>query len=258
MLAAHPGLAAARIADDKGSATPLHAAADWPGFFPRGPEVVAVLIGAGADPDAPMEGSWHAETPLHWAASSDDVEVARALIDGGADIEAAAAQDHDLPLALVQEGQEVGEYQVVFDLGLRSLDRDGVGELDEPDSDLGALVVKLALEIFSRVRPVLGEVILDPVGADRVEDSPQPAVGIGRIDRPPDYLRGFGLAAPQVPAHARARSHRAVQDRSVLERHRALADPGVHERHGAQGVLDDGGDRREPVIQVMGQHPDGI
>ena len=27
--------------------------------------------------------------PLHWAASSDDVDVARALIDGGADLEAA-------------------------------------------------------------------------------------------------------------------------------------------------------------------------
>jgi uncharacterized protein len=58
------------------------------GFFARGPEVVAVLIAAGADPSAAVEGSWHAETPLHWAASSDDVEVARALIDGGADIEA--------------------------------------------------------------------------------------------------------------------------------------------------------------------------
>jgi ankyrin repeat protein len=31
------------------------------------------------------------KTPLHWAASSDDVEVARALIDGGADIEATGA-----------------------------------------------------------------------------------------------------------------------------------------------------------------------
>jgi hypothetical protein len=30
-----------------------------------GPEVVAVLTEAGADPDAPVEGSWHAETPPH-------------------------------------------------------------------------------------------------------------------------------------------------------------------------------------------------
>lgn len=92
LLREHPGLAAARLVNDKGrSGTSLHTAADWPGFFPHGPEVVAMLIGAGADPNAPVEGSWHAETPLHWAASSDDVEVARALIDGGADIEAAGA-----------------------------------------------------------------------------------------------------------------------------------------------------------------------
>src|SRR5262249_4122212 len=92
LLQEHQGLAAARIVDDKGgSGTPLHAVTDWPGFFPRGPEIVAILIGAGADPNVPVEGSWHAETPLHWAASSDDVEVARALINGGADIEAPGA-----------------------------------------------------------------------------------------------------------------------------------------------------------------------
>jgi ankyrin repeat protein len=92
LLREHRGLASARLVDEKGgSGTPLHAAADWPGFFPHGPVVVAVLIDAGGDPDAPVEGSWHAETPLHWAASSDDVEVARALIDGGADIEAPGA-----------------------------------------------------------------------------------------------------------------------------------------------------------------------
>ena len=92
LVRTHPGLAAARLVDEKGgSGTPLHAATDWPGFFPNGPEVVAVLIDAGADPNAAIEGSWHAETPLHWAASSDDVDVARALIDGGADIEAAGA-----------------------------------------------------------------------------------------------------------------------------------------------------------------------
>jgi ankyrin repeat protein len=92
LLGEHPGLAAARIVDVKGgSSTPLHAAADWPGFFPHGPAIVGVLIDAGGDPNVAVEGSWHAETPLHWAASSDDVEVARALIDGGADLEAPGA-----------------------------------------------------------------------------------------------------------------------------------------------------------------------
>jgi ankyrin repeat protein len=88
----HPGLASARLVDEKGgSGTPLHAAADWPGFFPNGPEIVAILIDAGAEPNAAIEGGWHTETPLHWAASSDDVDVARALIEGGANIEAAGA-----------------------------------------------------------------------------------------------------------------------------------------------------------------------
>src|SRR5579859_7996127 len=92
VLTGHPGLAAARLVDEKGgSSTALHVAADWPGFFPNGPEIVQVLIEAGADPNTAVEGSWHAETALHWAASSDDVEVARALIDGGADIEAPGA-----------------------------------------------------------------------------------------------------------------------------------------------------------------------
>src|SRR5690348_6180219 len=92
LVAANRRLASARIVDDKGgSGTPLHAVTDWPGYFPNGPEIVSVLIDAGADPNVAVEGSWHAETPLHWAASSDDVEVARALIDGGADIEATGA-----------------------------------------------------------------------------------------------------------------------------------------------------------------------
>jgi uncharacterized protein len=92
LLQEHLALASARIVDGKGgSRTPLHLVTDWPGFFPRGPEVVAALIEAGGDPNAPVQGMWHAEAPLHWAASSDDVEVARALIDGGANIEAPGA-----------------------------------------------------------------------------------------------------------------------------------------------------------------------
>src|SRR3954464_7094639 len=91
LLEEQPELANARIAGWRGGwRTPLHVAADWPGSFPNGRAVVRLLIEAGADPSAPSaEGP--SETPLHWAASSDDVDVAAALIDGGADIEAPGA-----------------------------------------------------------------------------------------------------------------------------------------------------------------------
>jgi ankyrin repeat protein len=91
LLEEQPELADARIAGRPGGwRTPLHIAADWPGYFPNGPAVVRLLIQAGADPSAPSaEGP--SETPLHWAASSDDVDVAAALIDGGADVEAPGA-----------------------------------------------------------------------------------------------------------------------------------------------------------------------
>lgn len=88
----HAGLASARIRDaEGGTRSLLHVVTDWPGYFPDGPEIVGLLIDARADPNVAVTGSWHAETPLHWAASSDDSEVAMALIDGGADIEAPGA-----------------------------------------------------------------------------------------------------------------------------------------------------------------------
>jgi ankyrin repeat protein len=93
LLRNDPALATARLVGrGGGTGTPLHLVTDWPGYFRNGPEVVRLLINAGADPNAlttsqgsePGPGS---ETPLHYAASSDDVDVAEALIDGGADIE---------------------------------------------------------------------------------------------------------------------------------------------------------------------------
>jgi uncharacterized protein len=63
--------------------TPLHVATDWPGYFPAAPEAVALLLEAGADPNDDTGGD-RPETPLHWAASSDDVDVAVVLVDGGA------------------------------------------------------------------------------------------------------------------------------------------------------------------------------
>ena len=92
LLEEQPELANVRIGESKagGWRTPLHVATDWPGYFPNGPAVVRLLIDAGADPSAPCEDG-PSETPLHWAASSDDVDVAAALIDGGADLEAPGA-----------------------------------------------------------------------------------------------------------------------------------------------------------------------
>jgi ankyrin repeat protein len=94
LLSDNPDLARARFgAMERGTRTALHFVADWPGYFPRGPEIVKLLIAAGADPNARTTGTGSetpgpgSETPLHWAASSDDVDVAQALIDGGADLE---------------------------------------------------------------------------------------------------------------------------------------------------------------------------
>ena len=97
LLAENPGLATARIGDEPKSCQPgtiartlLHVVTDWPGHFPNGAATVAMLIEAGADVNAQFTGP-HAETPLHWAASSDDVDVLEALLDCGADIEAQGA-----------------------------------------------------------------------------------------------------------------------------------------------------------------------
>jgi ankyrin repeat protein len=91
LLSKDPWLATARIGDWDSHRTLLHAATDWPGHFPNGPAVVQRLVAAGADVNAHSRFSSHTETPLHWAASSDDVAVLDALLDAGADIEATGA-----------------------------------------------------------------------------------------------------------------------------------------------------------------------
>jgi len=83
MLAEDPGLASCWI----NSVTPLHHFADAPGHRRGAAAVVNALAAAGADLNAHARDSWHHETPLHWAASNDDVELIDALLDAGADIE---------------------------------------------------------------------------------------------------------------------------------------------------------------------------
>ena len=92
LLAERPGLATARLDDPDGgtSRTLLHVVTDWPGHYPNGATTVAVLVAAGAEVDARFAGP-HVETPLHWAASTDDVAVLDALLDAGADIDVPGA-----------------------------------------------------------------------------------------------------------------------------------------------------------------------
>jgi ankyrin repeat protein len=94
LLRAHPELATAEL----GSAEPcrsteslLHVATEWPGHRPNVAATIATLVAAGADVNARFTGLPHRETPLHSAASSDDVEALDALLDAGADIEADGA-----------------------------------------------------------------------------------------------------------------------------------------------------------------------
>lgn len=89
LLADDPGLASTHLAGH-GGRTLLHVATDWPGHPPNVAATIAALVAAGADPDARVSDT-HAETPLHWAASSDDVAALDALLDAGADIEARGA-----------------------------------------------------------------------------------------------------------------------------------------------------------------------
>src|SRR3954451_10645502 len=92
LLDEHPGLAHTRIDDPlcRQSRTLLHVLTDWPGHVPDAGAKIRALVAAGADVDARFSGP-HTETPLHWAASSDDVDALDALLDAGADIEADGA-----------------------------------------------------------------------------------------------------------------------------------------------------------------------
>ena len=181
LVTENQGLAAACLVDDKGgSGTPLHAVTDWPGYFPHGPQIVSVLVDAGADPNIPVEGSWHAETPLHWAASSDDVEVARALIDGGADIEAAGASlGGGTPL---DDAVGYGCWQVA-----RLLVERGA------TVDLGQAA---ALGLMSRVEEL---VVADPPSPQELTDAFWGACHGGQR-RMAEFLLGFGADVNGTPS----------------------------------------------------------
>ena len=92
LLDEQPELGHTRIDDPRGrqSRTLLHVVTDWPGHVPEAAAKIRALVAAGADVDARFTGP-HSETPLHWAASCDDLDALDALLDAGADIEAGGA-----------------------------------------------------------------------------------------------------------------------------------------------------------------------
>jgi ankyrin repeat protein len=91
-----PLLARQRIVGADGVARSLlHVATDWPGHFPNVGATIRTLAEAGADVNARLPPHPNdpncMETPLHWAASSNDVSALDALLDAGADVEATGA-----------------------------------------------------------------------------------------------------------------------------------------------------------------------
>jgi hypothetical protein len=70
------------------SRTLLHVVADWPGHFPNGAAIVEAAGARRRRRGRALPRSARGETPLHWAASCNDVAVLDALLDVGADIEA--------------------------------------------------------------------------------------------------------------------------------------------------------------------------
>ena len=88
LLSENPNLDGVSIRGKENDATRslLHVVTDWPGHFPNVSETICLLITAGADVNARIEGT-DTETPLHWAASSNDVAAIDVLLDGGDPLE---------------------------------------------------------------------------------------------------------------------------------------------------------------------------
>lgn len=89
ILTRRPDLAAAKVPGYRGR-TLLHIAVDWPGHYPNVRSTIELLVHAGAELNQASAGE-QSGSPLHWAASSDDIDALDALLDAGADINAIGA-----------------------------------------------------------------------------------------------------------------------------------------------------------------------
>lgn len=89
ILIRRPDLATGKVAGHRGRTLP-HIAVDWPGHHPNVRATIELLVHAGAELNTPSRGTQE-ESPLHWAASNDDLDALDALLDAGADINATGA-----------------------------------------------------------------------------------------------------------------------------------------------------------------------
>lgn len=149
LLAAHPGLSSAQLGDPDCSRSLLHVATDWPGHYPSVADTIRSLVEAGADPNARFVGDAHNETPLHWAASSDDVPALDALLDAGADI--------DAPGGVVDGGAPLADARIFaqWDAGRRLVERGAATTLQD-EATLG-LMDRLQLRL-KRDEPTADEI----------------------------------------------------------------------------------------------------
>ena len=88
VIEADPAIVNGRSEDNQ--RTPLHTLSDYPGHRLNGLEIAQLLIDNGADVDARFqhpEIATSRETPLHWAASNNDLDLAALLLDAGAQID---------------------------------------------------------------------------------------------------------------------------------------------------------------------------
>jgi ankyrin repeat protein len=88
LIETYPELPSSYVGDETEARSLLHILADWPGNHPNNCETAKILITAGANVNAPFIGEAHSETPLHWAASNNDVALIDTLLDNGANINA--------------------------------------------------------------------------------------------------------------------------------------------------------------------------
>ncbi|WP_424187604.1 hypothetical protein ACOBQX_07335 [Actinokineospora sp. G85] len=103
-----------------------------------------------------------------------------------------------------------------------------------------------------------GEVVLDPVGTNRVQDAAQPTGPVGGLHGLDHGVAGVVLAEPDLSAHPRVAGHGSGEHAAVLQGDRAGRLALVHLGKVPQANLHGGGDRGHPEVQVVSQQPDRV